>query len=99
MTYEPRPVDTSEIELPVEIVELTEQLARNTHEVWARQRIDDDWSWGPIRDDNARQHPGLVPYDELSDSEKQYDRNTAVETLKLIQSLGYQILPPGFVQS
>ena len=83
MTYEPRPVDTPEIELPVEIVELTEQLARNTHEVWARQRIDDDWSWGPIRDDNARQHPGLVPYDELSDSEKlKYSHETPHLTIR-----------------
>jgi class 3 adenylate cyclase/tetratricopeptide (TPR) repeat protein len=95
MTYEPRPVDTSGIELAAQILELTEQLARNTHEVWARKRIDEGWTWGPIRDDKARQHPGLVPYDELADSEKQYDRNTALETLKVIQSSGFQILPRG----
>jgi hypothetical protein len=61
MTYEPRPVDTSGIELAAQILELTEQLARNTHEVWARKRIDDGWTWGPIRDDKARQHPGQRP--------------------------------------
>jgi len=95
MAYELRPVDTSGIELSAEIVELTEQLARNTHQVRAQQRIDDGWTCGPIRDDNAKQHPGLVPYDELADSEKQYDRNTALEALKVIPSIGYQILPPG----
>lgn len=91
MTYRPAPRDTSAIELPREVVALTELLARNTHENWARQRIEDGWRYGPRRDDERKEHPSLVPYEELSESEKEYDRRTALETLKTILSLGYRI--------
>src|SRR5918998_2876660 len=94
MKYEPHSIDTSGVALPEEIVELTELLARNTHENWARQRVEDDWRYGPRRDDVRREHPGLVSYDELSEDEKDYDRTTALETIKTILSLGYRIEPP-----
>jgi hypothetical protein len=89
--YEPQPIDTSAVELPADLLELTERLAENTHEVWARQRIADGWTHGPERDDAQKHHPCLVPYAELSEGEKQYDRNTALETLKMILALGYEI--------
>lgn len=91
MEYKPAPRDTSGVELPPEIAELTEMLAKNTHENWARQRIEDGWRWGPRRDDAKKEHPSLVPYEKLSEKEKQYDRRTATETIKTILSLGYQI--------
>jgi hypothetical protein len=91
MEYHPQPVDTSGVELNGDIRELTELLAKNTHEVWARQRMTDGWVYGPQRDDEKKEHPGLIPYDDLTDSEKEYDRQTAVETLKLIVALGYGI--------
>src|SRR5918997_642340 len=94
MKYEPHPIDTSGVALPEEIVELTELLARNTHENWARQRVSERWRYGPRRDDQWREHPGLVSYDELPEEEKDYDRTTALETLKAILSLGYRIEPP-----
>ena len=72
-----------------DIYSLTELLAKNTHEVWARQRLSEGWRYGPKRDDILKEHPGLVPYEDLSDAEKEYDRNTALETLKLITALGY----------
>jgi ryanodine receptor 2 len=74
-----------------EILELTEWLARNAHDVWARQRISDGWRYGATRDDAKREHPSLVPYDDLPESEKIYDRNTALETLKAIVARGYRI--------
>ncbi len=89
--YIPCPTDTSGIEMPEDLVELTEQMARNVHEVWARTRIGQGWSYGPTRNDDLKQHPCLVPYDDLPESEREYDRNTALETLKLIRSLGYKI--------
>ena len=95
MTYKPQPRDTSDIQLSPEVMALREELARNAHEVWARQRMKDGWTWGEARDDAARHHPGLVPYDDLDESEKQYDRIASLETLKLIQALGYAITPPG----
>jgi len=91
MSYLPRPIDTSCIELPPEIDTLTERLAENTHEIWAALRFDQGWTFGPRRDDAHKKHPCLVPYDELPESEKEYDRNTAIQTLKAIVALGYRI--------
>ena len=94
MTYKPRPIDTSGVTLSEDVLELTELLAKNTHEIWARQRLSERWRYGAQRDDERREHPGLVSYEELTEVEKQYDRNTALETLKTIISLGYRIEPP-----
>ena len=94
MTYKPQPINTDGVALSDDLLQLTELLAENTHEIWSQQRISEDWSYGPKRDDNAKTHPGLVPYSELTEGEKQYDRNTALETLKLIVKLGYTIVPP-----
>ena len=94
MPYEPRPIATEAVSLPEPLRALTERLAENTHDVWARQRLADGWTLGPRRDDAAKTHPGLIPYADLSDSERAYDRLTALETLKAILALGYTILPP-----
>ena len=89
--YKPNPIDTSDIVLSDEIMELAELLAKNTHEVWAKTRVEDGWKYGEKRDDARKETPCLVAYEELSESEKQYDRNTALETLRLITKLGYKI--------
>lgn len=89
--YVPNPLDTTGVQLPADLEQLVEKMALNVHEVWAAGRIADGWTWGPVRDDAQKHHPCLVPYDELSEGEKEYDRHTAVETLKLILSLGYRI--------
>jgi hypothetical protein len=94
MDYQPNPIDTSRVTLPSEVSELTELLARNAHDVWARQRIADGWRWGPARDDSRKEHPGLVPYAELTESEKELDRHTAMETLRVILALGFRVVPP-----
>lgn len=91
MTYQPEPIDTSEVELPEQLRDLTERLAEHNHDVWARRRIRDGWTYGPQRDDEAKEHPDLLPYDELPEEEKEYDRETAVEVLKAIQAEGYRI--------
>lgn len=91
--YNPNPIDTSRIELPKSIQELIEKLAENTHDIWARQRIKEGWTYGELRDDQNLKHPCLVPYRELKESERDYDRNTAIETLKFIISSGFAILP------
>ncbi|MBQ7008246.1 MAG: Ryanodine receptor Ryr [Ruminococcus sp.] len=89
--YTPNPVDTSNILLNEDLLALTEKIAENVHEVWAKGRIADGWTYGETRDDNARTTPCLVPYSELSEEEKAFDRNTAMETLKFITALGYRI--------
>ncbi len=94
LTYIPAPIDSSRIALPAALVALTERLAANTHELWAQERIAQGWKKGPQRNDNQKEHPGLIPYDELSESEKEFDRKTALGTLKAILALGYVITPP-----
>ncbi len=94
MSYRPNPIDISEIELASDLIQLTERLAENAHDLWAAQRFAQGWSYGPQRDDNKKLHPCLVPYDALSETEKEYDRVTALGTLKAAIRLGYRILPP-----
>ena len=94
MSYRPAPFDTSAVTLAPELIALTERLAENTHELWSQQRLADGWTPGPTRDDAARQHPCLVPYSDLPESEKEYDRRTALGALKLILALGYRIEKP-----
>lgn len=89
--YTPQPADTSSFELSEQLKALTENMARNVHEVWAAGRIAQGWTFGETRDDLRKLHPCLVPYDSLPESEREYDRQTAIETLKLIISLGFKI--------
>ncbi len=89
--YEPKPIDTSDVSLPDDLLELTEKIAENVHDVWALGRISEGWTWGEKRDNEKKTTPMLVPYGDLPESEKEYDRNTALETLKLIIKLGYEI--------
>ena len=91
-TYQPQPLDTSSIPLPVNLLPLLERIAQNTHEVWAAKRIEEGWTFGPVRDDVTKKHPSLVPYNKLSESEKGYDREMVRETLKATIALGYQIV-------
>ena len=88
--YVPHPLDLSHISL-AHLEPLLEQLARNAHEMWAQKRIADGWKYGPERNDHLKTHPSLVPYEELSESEKSYDRALVNEALKSILSLGYTI--------
>jgi len=89
--YTPKPIDTSDIKLPEELLALTEQIAENVHDIWSVGRLSQGWTYGKKRDDAKKETPCLVPYSELPESEKEYDRNTALETLKLIVALGYKI--------
>lgn len=89
--YKPQPLDTSSITLPEELSPLLEAMAKNVHEVWAQTRIEQGWQYGPERDDNKKLHPMLVPYEDLPEEEKEYDRNTSVETLRFILASGFEI--------
>lgn len=90
-TYTPQPIDTMDVVLPEELNELAELIAKNLHEVWAAGRMKDGWKYGEERNDAEMKHPCLVPYEELTEVEKGYDRNTSQETLKIIMKLGFKI--------
>ena len=89
--YIPNAIDTNDIILPADLMELLEEMAENVHEEWAAGRIAEGWKYGEERNDKLKQHPCLVSYNELPESEKEYDRATAASTLKLIQKLGFEI--------
>lgn len=88
----PQPMGTSDVKLPEELNELVEKMAKNVHEVWAHSSISQGWTYGPERSDAHKHHPCLVPYEELPEVEKAYDRDTALGTLKLICKLGFKII-------
>lgn len=89
--YIPNPIDTSDVRLPKELEPLIEKMSKNVHDVWAETRISQGWSYGKERNDEKKTHPCLIPYEELPDDEKEYDRNTSIGTLKLIMKLGFNI--------
>ncbi len=89
--YIPQPEQIDDIILSTELNDLVEAMAKNVHEVWAESRILQGWTYGPERNDVLKHHPCLIPYEELPETEKAYDRDTAVGTLKLICKLGFKI--------
>lgn len=90
--YNPQPIDVDEIDLDGSLEDLTEAIAENAHDIWARARMDEGWTYGPVRDDVNKRHPDLVPYAQLSESEKEYDRLMAMNTLRLVRRLGFDIV-------
>lgn len=90
-SYTPKPIDTTDIELPEELEQLVELLAHNVHDTWAQSRLNEGWTWGPTLDGERKHHPCLVEYEKLPESEKDYDRNTSIATLKAILKLGWTI--------
>lgn len=89
--YKPNPINTDAVILDQELLDLTEKIAENVHDVWALGRIREGWTYGEVKDAEKKTTPLLVPYGDLPESEKDYDRNTALETLRLVVSLGYKI--------
>ena len=89
--YTPQPMDTSAQKLPEELETLVEKMAKNVHEIWAQTRINQGWTYGEVRNDELKQHPCLTPYEELTEEEREYDRNTAIGTLNFILQSGFKI--------
>lgn len=90
--YIPSPIDTEAVVLPDELIELQEKLSKNVHETWAAGRIADGWKYGPVRNETTKEHPCLIPYEQLTEEERDYDRRTAMQTLKVIVKLGFKIV-------
>lgn len=91
INYKPQPINITNIALPEELKQLVEQMSKNVHEIWAESRINQGWTYGPERNDVLKTHPCLIPYEDLPEEEKDYDRYTSTKTLKLIISLGFKI--------
>lgn len=89
--YQPKPINTKDVILPEEFLGVIEKIAKNTHEIWAEARMKEGWSYGKTRDDFKKETPCLVPYEMLSESDKEYDRKTTIEVLKLVLKLGFKV--------
>ena len=90
--YEPHPLNLEDIPLTDDLLELQEAIAENAHEVWAAARKAEGWTYGPVRNDALKQHPDMLPYSALPDSEKEYDRIMAFNTIKLVKKLGWKLV-------
>ena len=90
--YEPSPIALDDVELSDELTELQEAIAENAHEIWAKNRCDQGWKYGLERNDQKKETPDMVPYCNLPESEKLYDREMAMQTLKLVRKLGFEIV-------
>lgn len=90
--YEPSPIGLDDVELSEDLSELQEAIAENAHEIWAKNRRDQGWSYGPERNDQKKETPDMIPYCNLPESEKLYDREMAMQTLKLVRKLGFEIV-------
>ncbi len=91
-TYNPHPIFIDDIDLTDDLMELREAIAENAHDVWAANRIKDGWTYGLVRDDIKKHNPDIVPYAELPEREKEYDRLMALNTIKLVKKLGYDMI-------
>lgn len=89
--YKPQPIDISDVVLSEDLLALTEKIAKNVHDIWAESRLKQGWTYGSERNDIEKKHPCLVPYEDLPEIEKQYDRDTAMSTIKMIKKLGFEI--------
>lgn len=90
--YEPSPIALDDVELSDDLIELREAIAENAHEVWAFNRKQEGWRYGPKRDDVQKLHPDMIAYSQLPESEKLYDREMAINTIKLVKKLGWEIV-------
>lgn len=93
--YLPRPLQTDHVALDDELLALVELLAENAHDTWAHQRIREGWVFGSERCDASRSHPCLVPYAQLPESEKAYDRNVVLGTIRAVLVMGFVVVRRG----
>ena len=64
---------------------ISERLAENSHDVWAIGKLKQLESTGGT-------HPDLIPYDLMTDQQKEYDRKASTDTLKFLTLCGYSFV-------
>ena len=74
--------------LPAEV----ELLAEMEHERWSGERVSQGWTLGPDRDDTARRTPYLVPYADLPEAIKDYDRTPVRDIPRLLAGIGFRVV-------
>uniref|UniRef100_A0A336KLC6 CSON012070 protein n=1 Tax=Culicoides sonorensis TaxID=179676 RepID=A0A336KLC6_CULSO len=92
--YKPAPLDLSAVTLNPKMEELVDQLAENTHNLWAKERIQQGWTYGLEEDSDNFRSPHLVPYSKVDEAIKKANRDTASETVRTLLVYGYNLDPP-----
>lgn len=82
--YTPKPVLMEMSELNPEIQKLIETLSENAHDIWAEEKISNGWEFGEKLDKDTKKHPNLVPYEDLSEEDKEYDRKMVIGTISYL---------------
>ncbi|GMS80971.1 hypothetical protein PENTCL1PPCAC_3146, partial [Pristionchus entomophagus] len=90
--FVPIPIDISTVSLPHFANEAHSKFAENLHELWAQRKIEMGWSFGEVRNEQARRHPCLTVFNRLPDTERKYNLQLALDTIKTIEALGYHII-------
>lgn len=91
MGYKPNPMDLSKVKLSKSLEADLEVIAKDVHETWAQQRLLKGWEYGEEYDEINKKHPCMVEYDKLPELEKDMDRATVVQTIKMLLLMGYDI--------
>ena len=93
-SFVPKPIEVSDINLPPSYSHIMENIAEYLHDVWAVNKIDYGWGYGHVRNDERKLHPDLIPYSQMTESQKKWDLELAEKTIQTLKALGYDIKPP-----
>uniref|UniRef100_A0A8D2L723 Ryanodine receptor 3 n=1 Tax=Varanus komodoensis TaxID=61221 RepID=A0A8D2L723_VARKO len=92
--YKPAPLDLSEVKLLPSQEVLVDKLAENAHNVWAKDRIKQGWTYGIQQELKNKRNPRLVPYTLLDERTKKSNRDSLREAVRTFAGYGYNIEPP-----
>jgi hypothetical protein len=70
-----------------------DRLARREHERWMTERTAAGWTHGEVRDDQRKQNPLLVPWDELAEPAKESNRQAAQALPSMLARAGFEPVP------
>jgi len=84
--------ESAAVHLPEFLNPLVERLAEHVHDRWAEGRLREGWRFGPERNDQLKTMSTLVPYADLPEQEKEFDRVTALATLRFLHREGYRLV-------
>jgi hypothetical protein len=73
--------------------DMLELLAQSEHLRWMANRYLAGWTYAPLRNDGRKQHPSLIPWEQLSAEEKEKDRDTVRLFPEILELAGLQLVP------
>jgi hypothetical protein len=83
--WQPTPLNLDGVRLSQDVLAISERLAENSHDVWAIGKFKQF-------EGTSNTHPDLIPYDSMTDAQKEYDRKASTDTLKFLTLCGYNFV-------